>query len=248
MPLLAPLLPTPEDIITAVNEGGSAFESPSKNQLFQSKISTVMGADVSTLSFDWVMDAIINAPSPVVLDFAVPVAAPVAEVAVAAAPEAAIDEEAVVEEAPPATPQYETGAAVTITVQQPQSNKPDITLEARVGDNLRTTFLSNKDIELHRGLKKKLGNCGGGAQCGFCAVELVDDEGVWPERIEYEATKIGKNGSEKCRLACVNNIVAPCTVRTLQVVMTIWKVTLGSNGRLLMKMMGSIAHSIRLGN
>ena len=96
MPLLAPLLPTPEDIVTAVNEGGSAFESPSKNQLFQSKISTVMGADVSTLSFDWVMDAIINAPSPVVLDFAVSVAAPVAEVAVAAAPEAAIDEEAVV--------------------------------------------------------------------------------------------------------------------------------------------------------
>lgn len=171
-----------------------------------------MGQDVSTLSFDWVMDAIINAPSPVVLEFATVVAVAAPESAVAE-PETTTEEAAA--EATPATPKYEMGAPVTITVQQPQTNKPDIILTAKVGDNLRTTLLANKEIELYRGLKKKLGNCGGGAQCGFCAVELIDEEGVWGERIEYEATKIGKNGSDKCRLACVNNIVGPATVRTL---------------------------------
>lgn len=173
-----------------------------------------MGQDVSTLSFDWVMDAIVNAPSPVVLEFAIVVAAAVPSVEAVAAVETTTDA-AAAEEATPATPKYEMGAPVTITVQQPETNKPDIILTANVGDNLRTTLLANKEIELYRGLKKKLGNCGGGAQCGFCAVELIDEEGVWAERIEYEATKIGKNGNANCRLACVNNIVGPATVRTL---------------------------------
>merc|ERR1712127_79981 len=119
------------------------------------------------------------------------------------------------DEADAATPSYDVGAPVTITVQQPETKKPDITLNGKVGDNLRKTLLANGDIELYRGLKKKLGNCGGGGQCGFCAVELTDDEGVWGERSDYEAQRIGKNGSEKCRLACMNNIVGPATVRTL---------------------------------
>jgi ferredoxin len=84
-----------------------------------------------------------------------------------------------------------------------------------VGDNLRKTLLSDGNIELYRGLKKKLGNCGGGGQCGFCAVELIDETGVWGTRSDYEAKKIGKNGNENCRLACMNNIVGPATVRTL---------------------------------
>jgi len=188
-------------MVTQVNEGGSAFESPYAEQLIQLKISTVMGQDVSSLSFDDVMDVLINAPSPLDVEFF--------------SSSAAAAESETTDEVEAATPAYAMGTPVTITVQQPETNKPDIILEAKVGDNLRTTLLSNKDIELYRGLKKKLGNCGGGAQCGFCAVELIDEEGVWGERIEYEATKIGKNGSEKCRLACVNNIVGPAIVRTL---------------------------------
>merc|ERR1711966_220136 len=147
-----------------------------------------MGADVSAASFDDVMDAIINAPSPVEIQFALPASASVVEETTA---------EEVVED----TPTYEAGATVAITVQQPETKKPDIVLDARVGNNLRKTLLENGDIELYRGLKKKLGNCGGGGQCGFCAVELIDEEGVWGERSDYEAQRIGKNGNEKCRLA-----------------------------------------------
>lgn len=193
-------------IVTQVNEGGSAFESPSAEQLILSKISTVMEQDVSSLSFDDVMDAIINAPSPFGIEFALPSVA-VAETETTAEVEA---------EVVPTTPSYEVGTTVTITVQQPETNKPEITLNGKVGDNLRKTLLANKDIELYRGLKKKLGNCGGGGQCGFCAVELIDDgEGVWGDRSDYEAQRIGRNGNEKCRLACMNNIVGPATVRTL---------------------------------
>lgn len=195
-------------IVTAVNEGGSAYDSPSKDQLINAKVSTVMGTDVTALSFDGVMDVIINAPSPLDVEFAIPGSAAAAEDVVAA--EGGEEEEVV-----PATPTYEVGQTVTITVQQPETNTPDMTIEGKVGDNLRKTLLENKDIELYRGFKKKLGNCGGGGQCGFCALELIDDEGVWGERSDYEAQRIGKNGNDACRLACMNNIVGPATVRTL---------------------------------
>mmetsp|Transcript_11062 Transcript_11062/g.23631 ORF Transcript_11062/g.23631 Transcript_11062/m.23631 type:complete len:293 (+) Transcript_11062:121-999(+) len=183
-------------MVTQVNEGGSAFDSEYAEQLVQAKVTTVMGQDVSALSFDDVMDVIINAPSPMDIQFS--------------SSSFQIEDEAESE-----TPAYEAGAPVTITVQQPETNKPDIALDARVGDNLRKTLLANGEIELYRGLKKKLGNCGGGGQCGFCAVELLDEEGVWGDRSDYEAQRIGKNGSDKCRLACMNNIVGPATVRTL---------------------------------
>lgn len=171
-------------MVTAVNEGGSAYGSPSASQLVGSKISTVSGSDVSSASFDDVMSAIIEADSPLEVVFVVNT-----EAAASAPP---VEEE-----------RYKIGTEVKITVQQPESNKPDIILTAKVGDNLRKTLLSNGDIELYRGLKKKLGNCGGG------------EEGVWGERSEYEENKIGKKEGERCRLACLNNIAGPAVLRTL---------------------------------
>lgn len=196
-------------VVTAVNEGGSAYNSESKDSLIQSRINLVNGIDCSTLPFDDVMDIIINADTTVDIDFILPSPSTSEPVVVA------VDEEEVVVEEKEVTPAYAVGTSVSIVVQQPQTNKGDITINAKVGDNLRKTLLSNKDIELYRGMKKKLGNCGGGGQCGFCAVELIDKEEVWGERSDYEATRIGKNGNDKCRLACMNNIVGPCTVRTL---------------------------------
>lgn len=197
------ILEEPEDgssgvIVAQVNEGGSAFNSPLADRLVQSKIIKVMDQDVSSLGFDDVMDAIINAPSPLDIEFSPPDAA--------SAESEATDGDGV------DIPVYEVGAPVTIMVQQP--DKPDIALNGKVGDNLRKTLIGG-DVELYRGLKKKLGNCGGGGQCGFCAVEIIDEEGVWGERSEYEVQRIGKNSGEECRLACMNNIVGPATVRTL---------------------------------
>ncbi|KAL7447840.1 hypothetical protein ACHAWC_000144, partial [Mediolabrus comicus] len=189
-------------IVTQVNEGGSAYNSPSASSLPNSKIVKVMDVDVSSMGFDDVMDVIVDAPSPLVVEFALSASAAAA---------------AGVETQEEAAPKYKVGTTVSIKVEQPEGNKAPITLEAKVGDNLRKTLLSNKDIELYRGLKKKLGNCGGGGQCGYCAVELIDNgDGVWGERSEYEDMKIGnKAGTEGHRLACMNNIVGPATIKTL---------------------------------
>mmetsp|Transcript_15978 Transcript_15978/g.24229 ORF Transcript_15978/g.24229 Transcript_15978/m.24229 type:complete len:85 (+) Transcript_15978:210-464(+) len=84
------------------------------------------------------MDAIINAPSPFDIEFALPSTA-VAETETTV--EAEVEAEVV-----PTTPSYEVGTTVTITVQQPETNKPDITLNGKVGDNLRKTLLANQDI------------------------------------------------------------------------------------------------------
>jgi ferredoxin len=208
-------------VVVGVNEGGSAYLSPSRDALPGSIIATVMGVDVSLMGLDDVMDAIIGAPSPVEVAFRVP-SPPPRMVGGINDDDASASADASDASAP--TTYYEVGAMVDIVVQQPYASpsKPDIVMRARVGDNLRKTLLSNQDVELYRGLKKKLGNCGGGGQCGFCAVELIDDSsvggsgsGVWGARSDYEAKKIGKGGGENCRLACMNNIVGPATVRTL---------------------------------
>mmetsp|Transcript_26805 Transcript_26805/g.54868 ORF Transcript_26805/g.54868 Transcript_26805/m.54868 type:complete len:260 (-) Transcript_26805:55-834(-) len=170
-------------------EGGSAIESEGASSLVGSKVTSVMGEDVTAMSFDDVMERIIDAPSPVSIEFEVEGA------------EGEVDGE----EGEPEV-QYDIGTPVTITVIQDGKETP---ITARVGDNLRKTLLENK-VELYRGLKKKLGNCGGGGQCTYCAVDLVEGEG-WGERSEYEDGKIGKYPS--ARLACMNNIPGPATIR-----------------------------------
>lgn len=194
-------------VVAGINEGGSVYRHPSRDTILGLRIAMVTGADVRNSNFDDIMDAIVGASSPVEISFAL-------------SRDAIEGNDVEVDDSSPlaaTASAYEVGSLVTITVQQP--NKSDILLRsAKVGDNLRKTLLSNPDIELYRGLKKKLGNCGGGGQCGFCAVELIDDSGVanvWGMRSEYEAKKIGKNGGESCRLACMNNIIGPATVRTL---------------------------------
>ena len=189
-------------IVTQVNEGGSAYKSSEASKLIGSKIQSVTGKDVSALSFDDAMDVIVSADSPLDVVFALKntLSGSVEETL------APVEEDEL---------GYAIGTDVLITVQQPEANKSDIVLNAKIGDNLRKALLSNKEIELYRGIKKKLGNCGGGGQCGFCAVELTDHEGCWGKRSDYEAQKIGKNGSNNCRLACMNNIVGPATIKTL---------------------------------
>jgi ferredoxin len=153
-----------------------------------------MQADVTCLDFDAVMEKIIEAPSPVSIDFEIQnVPSSVSE----ETEEVSTDSE----------PQFDLGTVVTINVIQ--EGKPDLAIEAKVGDNLRRILLDN-DVEVYRGLKKKLGNCGGNGQCTFCAVDFVESTG-WEARSEYEEGKIGK--WPKARLACMNNIQGPATIR-----------------------------------
>ena len=166
-------------------DSGSAYASQHRDTLVGLRVVSVMGTDATSIDFDDVMDLIINAPSPVQIAF---------EVEGEPAPE--VEDEAA----------YAVGDAVTITVLQDGEETP---IQGRVGDNLRKTLLEN-NVELYRGLKKKLGNCGGGGQCAFCAVDFAESDG-WAERSEYEDGKLPKYPT--ARLACLNNIQGPAKIR-----------------------------------
>lgn len=173
--------------VEELSDSGSAYASEYRDQLIGLKVAQVMDVDVTGMVFDDVMQCIIDAPSPLSIAFE-------------------IDDEIEADTAE-ADPAFEIGTDVQIKVIQ--KGNDDRTIDAQVGDNLRKLLLEN-DVELYRGLKKKLGNCGGGGQCGFCAVDFVESEG-WEERSDYEDKKIAKYPT--ARLACMNNIQGPATIR-----------------------------------
>jgi len=165
--------------IKEVGEEGSA--SAYTDKILGAKLAYVQGEDVTALAFDDVMDKLINAPDTVELQL---IAGGQKE-----------------EEDP-----FPVGTPVTIKVQQP--GKDDLSIEAKVGDNLRQALLDN-GFEVYQGMKQKLGNCGGGGQCTFCAMDFIESEG-WQERSEYEDQKLKRN--PMARLACLNNIQGPATI------------------------------------
>lgn len=177
-----------------LSDAGSAYASEYRDQLVGLKVASVMGEDVTCVSFDDVMDKIIDAQSPVQIAF---------ELKSNDGDETESEDD---ESAAPAEPQFAVGETVTITVIQ---DGAETQIDGRVGDNLRQTLLDN-NIEVYRGLKKKLGNCGGAGQCTFCAVDFVESEG-WAERSEYEDGRLSK--AVNARLACLNNIQGPATIR-----------------------------------
>jgi len=178
--------------IQALSESGSAFASSLKNYLVGCKILKVMEEDVSCLPFDDVMEKLVNAPSIVVIEVDLP---------------ADVDTDALLDIDNRSPLPLEIGTTVPITVIQ--EGKGTVTFDVQVGDNLRLALLQN-NVELYRGLKKKLGNCGGAGQCTFCAVDMVDSQG-WEPRSDYENQKISK--WPNARLACLTNIQGPCTIR-----------------------------------
>lgn len=178
--------------VEELSDAGSAYASEYRDQLVGLRLATVMGEDVTQIGFDDVMDKIIDAPSPVTIQFEG------SDVATSSA------------DAASAAPEYDVGTAVAITVMQ-EGKDTLVISDARVGDNLRKTLLAN-NVELYRGLKKKLGNCGGGGQCLHCAIDLSEADAWSVEQSDYEESRIGKFGST-ARLACMNNIMGPATIR-----------------------------------
>ena len=167
--------------VKELGEAGSALAYA--DQVLGRPIVKVGGQDATNLVFDDVMDLIINAPETVDLEFG-----------------------GAVEEEP--SPAYEVGTAVTIRLLQDDDSN-SLELPAKVGDNLRKLLLDN-GVEVYQGMKQKLGNCGGGGQCTFCAYDVIESEG-WEPRSDYEDQKLAKNPD--ARLSCLNNIQGPATIR-----------------------------------
>jgi 2Fe-2S ferredoxin len=172
--------------VKVLADEGSAISSQYKDQLVGLKLATVMEQDVTGLTFDNVMEQLIAAPSPVALEFIM---------------ESSDDDVEFRQE-------FEVGTTVTIKVLE-DNDKKETVIEAKVGDNLRKTLLEN-NVQVYKGLKHTLGNCGGAGQCTFCAAEFIENEG-WLERSDYEDQKLKK--SPNARLTCLNNIQGPATIR-----------------------------------
>lgn len=100
------------------------------------------------------------------------------------------------------------GPAV-ISVKLP--NGKDMVLNSLKGLTLRTV-LQSAGVDVYSG-KSKLTNCGGGGQCGTCAV-LVSDNADWEMRAGFEAARLKKYDST-ARLSCTTTIEGDCTVKVL---------------------------------
>lgn len=183
-----------KDVVTDQDAAGSA--APYRKQILGCQVSSVNGRDVTTLLFDDVMDLLVNAPSPVPLEFLV----------VVASNTGGFDE---AESTSAESNELPVDAAVTLRVRV---NGDYTSLQGKVGDNLRQTLLDN-NVEVYQGLKQKLGNCGGAGQCGFCAMDFLESEG-WLERSDYEDKKLKKY--PQARLACLNSIQGPATMQKTQ--------------------------------
>lgn len=168
--------------VASFAEAGSALEYT--RTIEGAKLSSVQGTDVSRMDFDSVMEAIINAPETVELEFLISKMA-----------DSGVSGE-----------EYPVGTPVTIRFL---GDSGELEMKAAVGDNLRKIMLNN-GIEVYQGMKQKLGNCGGGGTCTFCAVDIIESEG-WNERSEYEEQKLAKFPG--ARLACLNNVQGPATIQ-----------------------------------
>lgn len=105
------------------------------------------------------------------------------------------------------------GTPIQLTIQQADGTTS--VLEAKVGENLRQTLIDN-DVPVYMGMKEKLGNCGGGGQCGYCAYEFLETGRGWEDVSEYETTKVGKFSKEDVRLTCLNPLQDSATIRKLK--------------------------------
>lgn len=182
-----------EEVVEGAAEGvfvkdiGEKGAAAGQTQLIGSRLAEINGVDVQQKDFDSIMNALVAAPTTVSLTFVV-------------------DRDS--GSAP--TVDYDIGTPVSIVVKQP--NGDDLTIQAKVGDNLRQTLL-DAGFEVYQGLKQKLGNCGGAGQCTFCAVDFLESDG-WLERSDYEDQKLKK--FPKARLSCLNNIQGPATIQKTQ--------------------------------
>lgn len=154
------------------------------HQIKGAKLSSVQGMDVSRMDFDSVMDTIRNAPDTVDLEFLTPKKTG-----------GGVSGE-----------EYAVGTPVTIKFI---GGGGELEMKAAVGDNLRKLMLTN-GVEVYQGMKQKLGNCGGGGTCTFCSVDIIESEG-WAERSEYEDQRLAKFPG--ARLACLNSVQGPATIR-----------------------------------
>jgi ferredoxin len=91
----------------------------------------------------------------------------------------------------------------------------DRTIEAEVGDNLRSALL-NHNVPLYVGIHNLI-NCRGKGLCGTCVVDVVEGPGLSDLSL-YEKLRAGFTAGKRAsnpRLACMTRCYQDATIRTL---------------------------------
>ena len=91
-----------------------------------------------------------------------------------------------------------------IVVRKPRI-APTLTVDGTAGivekGVIMRTALQEAGVEVHRGMKAKLSQCGGGGQCGTCWVNVVDGMDNLSDKTPVEL-KMGAKKPETYRLSC----------------------------------------------
>jgi len=187
--------------IKEILPGGSA--EAYTEQLLGNPLVRIQQTDVTTMEFEDVMDLLLNSPETVELQVSVKA---IASSSVQDANESADSNSS----NDSSIDDYPVGTPVTIQVLPSNGSDKPISIQAKVGDNLRKVLLDN-NVPVYQGMRQTLGNCGGAGQCTFCAFDLTETKG-WAERSDYENKKLAKL-SPDARLTCLNNIQGPVTLK-----------------------------------
>ena len=187
--------------IKEILPGGSA--EAYTEQLLGNPLVKIQQTDVTTMEFEDVMDLLLNAPETVELQVSVKATTSSTVQDSSESAESSSSNDSSIDE-------YPIGTPVTIQVLPSNGIDKPISIQAKVGDNLRKVLLDN-NVPVYQGMRQTLGNCGGAGQCTFCAFDFTDTKG-WAERSDYESKKLAKL-SPDARLTCLNNIQGPATLK-----------------------------------
>lgn len=140
-----------------LQEGGSASATGLLKK--GDRLRTIMGEDVSKASFD-----------------AVRAAARLQRAAVILAERAALPQ--VMDQLVSAPDDVELKVMRFVIVRKPKAAAPTLTIDGEAGAAERgvvmRTAIQSRGVELYKGLKAKMGQCGGAGQCAHCWVDVKD--------------------------------------------------------------------------
>ncbi len=100
----------------------------------------------------------------------------------------------------------------TVTVQQKFYKDAELEVEGGAPVNLRKELMKNK-IDIYP-LQGKIYNCGGGGQCGTCAIQVVAGAKNLNPKSPVEVKALGGKKGDDIRLACCTRATGDVTVKT----------------------------------
>ncbi|GAB5030983.1 ferredoxin [Nannochloropsis oceanica] len=104
------------------------------------------------------------------------------------------------------------GKTFTVTVQQKFYKDAELEVDAGAPVNLRKELMKNK-IDIYP-LQGKIYNCGGGGQCGTCAVQIISGAKNLNPKSPVEVKALGGKRGDDIRLSCCTRASGDVVIKT----------------------------------